>query len=77
MKVDFCTCLACRLEIIRDEARYRLDEGIRHTKFMLFRCKNCGKLMGFPQDNMIMFLEQGPQVDVEKFVSEITVFLQK
>jgi len=74
--MDTCHCLASRVRVALDEQRYELDGG-RHTKFMVFRCRECGKYKGFPQDNMDLFLVSGSSEDVEAFVKKLDAELEE
>lgn len=65
-----CRCLSGRVRLVEDDTRYRLDDGCKHTRFMLFVCKDCGKLLGFPKENLLMFLSEGPVQDVEQLIEK-------
>jgi hypothetical protein len=54
----------CRCERQQGATNSGLDiavalEGGRHTKFLVWKCKTCSGIIGFPSDNLKIFLEEG------------------
>lgn len=57
--LELCKCTGSRtIETMGSWDHFPLEGG-SHTAFMINRCKDCGGVCGFPQENFDLALEKG------------------
>ena len=60
--MELCECAigdsGLRTDVLAKFGCMPLEDG-GHTAFMLLRCKRCGKIRGFPEENLALFLQDG------------------